>query len=118
MKSLRTKLIVLLSMLCLLPWIGSAQTARKPNVLIIYTDDQGYIDLGVYGAKDLTTPNMDKLAHAGTRFTQFYASSPVCSPSRASLLTGRYPQRAELAGNAGNIYGWGGMPGRQYTLAE
>jgi len=119
MKTIDTRLLVLTTLCCILSWQLHAQgIAKKPNVLIIYTDDQGYIDLGVYGAKDLTTPNMDKLAHAGTRFTQFYASSPVCSPSRASLLTGRYPQRAELAGNAGNIYVWGGMPGRQYTLAE
>lgn len=90
----------------------------RPNVIIIYTDDQGYEDLGTYGAKDLITPNLDKLAHSGTSFTQFYATSAVCSPSRASLLTGRYPQRAGLTGNASNTYGQGGMPGSQYTIAE
>jgi arylsulfatase A len=113
---------VIAAALCLLPRNGQAQNnskpAEKPNVILIYTDDQGTLDLGVYGAKDLVTPNMDRLAHSGTRFTQFYASSPVCSPSRASVLTGRYPQRAGLTGNAGNLYGWGGMPGSQYTLAE
>lgn len=92
--------------------------ANHPNVIIIYTDDQGYADINLYGSKDLNTPNMDKLAKRGTRFTQFYATSAVCSPSRASLLTGRHPQRAGLTGNAGNIYGWGGMPGHQYTIAE
>ncbi|MEO6497583.1 MAG: sulfatase-like hydrolase/transferase, partial [Mucilaginibacter sp.] len=118
--------LLLLLLLCTaiaLPLFTSAQvknavSAKNPNVIIIYSDDQGYIDLNVYGAKDLVTPNLDRLAHSGTRFTQFYASSAVCSPSRASLLTGRYPQRAGLAGNAGNIYGWGGMPGAQYTIAE
>jgi arylsulfatase A len=87
-------------------------------VIIIYTDDQGYADINIYGSKDLVTPTMDKLARSGTRFTQFEASAPICSPSRASLLTGRYPQRAGLVGNAGNLYGTGGMPGSQYTIAE
>lgn len=78
---------------------------QPPNVVIIYSDDQGYADLNIYGSKDLMTPNLDRLARSGTRFTQFYAAAPICSPSRASLLTGRYPQRAGLTGNAGNIYG-------------
>ena len=73
---------------------------EKPNVIVIYTDDQGTLDLNVYGAKDLLTPNMDALVTSGVRFTQFYAS-PVCSPSRASLLTGNTPQRAGCTGNAG-----------------
>jgi arylsulfatase A-like enzyme len=66
---------------------------EKPNVIVIYTDDQGSIDLNIYGAKDLQTPNMDALVKSGVRFTQFYGA-PVCSPSRASLLTGKTPQRA------------------------
>ena len=60
---------------------------KKPNVVIIYTDDQGSVDVNSYGAKDLVTPHMDYIIENGTSFTQFYAS-PVCSPSRASLLTG------------------------------
>lgn len=92
---------------------------KKPNVIIIYTDDQGTLDLNIYGAKDLFTPNMDKLAMKGVRFTQFYASAPVCSPSRASLMTGRYPQRAGLAGNASSEKGGNSeMPGTQITIAE
>ncbi|VAX20771.1 Arylsulfatase, partial [hydrothermal vent metagenome] len=66
---------------------------QKPNVIIIFTDDQGYADLGCYGAKGFTTPNLDKMASEGTRFTDFYVASPVCSPSRAALLTGSYPDR-------------------------
>jgi arylsulfatase A-like enzyme len=65
-----------------------AQTKPKntrPNVVIIYTDDQGTLDLNIYGAKDLATPNLDRPARTGTRFTQFYAASLICSPSRASL---------------------------------
>jgi arylsulfatase A len=96
----------------------SPQAARKPNVILIYTDDQGSLDLNIYGAKDLATPNLDRLARNGVRFQQFYAASPVCSPSRASLLTGRYPQRAGLVDNASSIPGGGGMPGTQYTMAE
>ena len=92
---------------------------KPPNVIIIYSDDQGYADLNIYGSKDLITPNLDALARRGTRFTQFYAASPICSPSRASLLTGKYPQRAELVGNAPGMLGFkGGLPTAQYTMAE
>jgi arylsulfatase A len=92
--------------------------AKKPNVLIIYTDDQGSLDMNIYGAKDLHTPHMDQLAENGVRFTQFYAAAPVCSPSRASLLTGRFPQRAGLSGNAPSEQGKAGMPSEQITMAE
>jgi arylsulfatase A-like enzyme len=71
----------------------------NPNILIILTDDQGSIDVNCYGAKDLYTPNMDRLAAQGTRFTQFYAAASVCSPSRAALLTGKTNLRAGLQGN-------------------
>jgi arylsulfatase A len=98
--------------------IKQAKIANKPNVILIYTDDQGTLDLNIYGANDLQTPNLDKLARKGTRFSRFYSASPICSPSRASLLTGRYPQRAGLVGNAAGMYGGGGMPGSQYTMAE
>lgn len=97
---------------------AAQQTSGKPNVLLIYTDDQGTLDVHAYGAKDLHTPNMDDLARQGVMFTQFYAASPICSPSRASLMTGRYPQHAGLAGNAPSLKGSPGMPGEQFTLAE
>lgn len=90
----------------------------KPNVLIIYTDDQGYADLNIYGSKDLYTPNLDSLARSGVRFTQFYSASPICSPSRATLMTGRYPQRAQLPNMASSTPGDPGMPGSQFTMAE
>lgn len=66
--------------------------AKKPNVVLIYADDLGWGDLGCYGGK-LSTPHLDRMAAEGTRFTQFYSANPVCSPSRAALLTGRYPTR-------------------------
>jgi arylsulfatase A len=92
--------------------------ARSPNVVIVFTDDQGSVDMGCYGAADLETPNMDALAERGVRFTQFLAAAPVCSPSRAGLLTGRYPRRAGLDSNASSTAGGHGMPGAQVTIAE
>ena len=69
--------------------------ARKPNVVILYADDLGYGDLGCYGGEDIKTPNVDALAEKGLRFSDAYATSPVCTPSRYSLMTGRYPSRRE-----------------------
>jgi len=91
------------------------KSGGRPNVIVILTDDQGTVDVNCYGAKDLITPNMDALAERGTRFTQFYVGAPICSPSRAALLTGRFPQRAQLPGNA---VGDRGMPAAQVTIAE
>jgi arylsulfatase A len=91
-------------------------SARRPNVIIIFTDDQGSIDMNCYGAKDLVTPHMDGLAKRGVRFTQFYSAAPVCSPSRVGLLTGRTPQHGGLNGNVrlNSV----GMPSSQITIAE
>jgi arylsulfatase A-like enzyme len=66
---------------------------RPPNIVVIVSDDQGYGDLGCYGSKEVKTPNLDKLASRGVRLTSFYVTWPACTPSRGSLLTGRYPQR-------------------------
>ena len=65
----------------------------KPNFLLIFTDDQGYQDLGCYGSPKIKTPVLDKLASEGVRFTDFYSANAICSASRAALLTGRYPSR-------------------------
>ena len=73
--------------------VAMVSAAQRPlNVVMIYADDLGYGDLGVYGS-GIPTPNLDRMAKEGTRFTQFYSANPVCSPSRAALLTGRYPTR-------------------------
>ena len=90
--------------------------ARQPNVIIIFTDDQGTVDMNIYGSTDLVTPHMDALARRGLRFTQFYAAAPVCSPSRVGLLTGRTPQHGGLYGNVKPDSA--GMPSAQVTIAE
>ena len=79
---------------------ASAQVAgrARPNLVIILADDLGYGDLSAFGARDVKTPNIDALAAAGLRFDNFYANSPVCSPSRAALLTGRYPDMVGVPG--------------------
>ncbi|MGE4489786.1 MAG: sulfatase [Kiritimatiellales bacterium] len=82
----------------LLVGAASAQSVQKPNVIIILTDDLGYQDIGCFGASSIKTPNLDQMAEDGCRFTSFYAAASVCSPSRAGLLTGRYPERNGLHG--------------------
>ncbi len=66
---------------------------KKPNIVFILTDDQGIWSLGCYGNQEIRTPNLDRLAQSGVRFQNFFCTSPVCSPARASLLTGRIPSQ-------------------------
>ena len=87
--------------------VAESEGLTKPNILIIFTDDQGYADLACYGNKLNKTPRLDQLAKEGTRFTSFY-SQTVCGPSRSALLTGRQPIRSG---------GWG-MPASEITWAE
>lgn len=77
-------------------WLGWAVAAASPNIVLIISDDQGYPDLGCIGGKPLITPGLDKLAAEGVRGTGFYVTWPACTPSRGSVLTGRYPQRNGL----------------------
>ena len=79
----------------------SDEADRLPNIVIIFTDDQGYADVGCYGAKDFKTPHLDRLAAEGVRFTDFYVGQPVCSASRAALLTGCYSNRIGILGALG-----------------
>lgn len=99
---------------------SAAEEMRRPNVVILYTDDQGTLDVNSFGASDLRTPNMDRLARSGIKFTQAYAHS-VCCPSRAALLTGRQPQRSGVnQWTQGNAHGPDGvnMHLDETTLAE
>lgn len=79
--------------LCAVLFAISAQAAKPTNILIIVSDDQGYQDLGCFGSDEIKTPHLDKLAAGGAKLTNFYVTWPACTPSRGSLLTGRYPQR-------------------------
>lgn len=75
------------------------QNAPRPNIIFILCDDLGYGDIGCYGGKAIRTPNIDSLAATGTRFTSYHTCNAVCAPSRAGLLTGRYPFRTGVIGN-------------------
>lgn len=91
MRKLINSLAALLFILNLLA--HSARTAPAPNIVLIVSDDQGYNDLGCFDSTEALTPNLDRLARGGVRLTSFYVAWPACTPSRGSLLTGRYPQR-------------------------
>lgn len=91
--------------------------SRPPNIVLIFADDLGYADLGCYGAKGYATPNLDRLAREGTRFTDFYVAQPVCSASRAALLTGCYPNRIGIQG-ALDPQARHGINPEELTLAE
>jgi len=89
----------------------------KPNIIIIFTDDQGYGDIGCFGATGFETPNLDQMAAEGLRFTNFYSAQAVCSASRAGLLTGCYPNRIGISG-ALMSYSQTGINQDEVTLAE
>jgi len=86
----------------LAPVVTAAEPARapRPNIIFILADDLGYGDLGCYGQKRIRTPNLDRMAAEGTRFTQCYAGSTVCAPSRCVLMTGKHTGHARVRGNA------------------
>ena len=101
----------------LLFFLGCGQKSDFPNIIIIFTDDQGYGDLGCYGAEGFKTPNIDAMAKDGIRFTDFYVSQAVCSASRASLMTGSY---AERVGVQGALVPWDlkGLDPKTETIAK
>ena len=111
--------------------LGHGQTAgrpvqpARPNIIIIFADDLGYGDLSIYGNTSIRTPNLDRMATEGQKWTNFYAQSPVCSPSRAALLTGRLPIRTGMYGEAQRgapkvlrDNAAQGLPAEEITLAE
>jgi arylsulfatase A-like enzyme len=94
---------------------------RPPNVVVIFCDDLGYGDLGCYGHPTVRTPNLDRMAAEGMKFTDFYSAAPVCTPSRAALLTGRLPQRSGMTSDTRRVLfpdSAGGLPESEVTLAE
>src|SRR5437762_2124782 len=110
----RAAVVLLLLMATASRWHGGSsavgqQTSAPPNVLLIQADDLGYGDLSAYGQARFDTPALDRLARQGMRFTQYYAGSTVCAPSRASLMTGLHTGHTWIRGN-------GGMPGGDVAL--
>lgn len=108
-----------LAMLCLAATTGHLLSAAEqpPNIVIIFTDDQGYGDLSIHGHPTIRTPRLDQMATEGLRMTGFTVASPICTPSRAALLTGRLPVRSGMTGVlAPNSIG--GLPTQEITLAE
>jgi len=96
---------------------SAGASAEKPNLVIVFCDDVGYADVGVFGAKGYQTPNLDRMAAEGVKFTDFYAAAPSCTPSRAALMTGCYPQRVSLP----NVIGPSakiGISSAEKTIAE
>lgn len=103
---------------CFVLFTCQVSAADKPNIVFIFVDDQGYYDLGCYGATEVETPHIDAMAKAGTRFTDYYAAAPICSPSRAGLLTGCYPRRVGNAIWVHRADSRSGINPDELTLAE
>lgn len=92
---------------------------RPPNIILFFVDDLGYGDLGCYGQEIIRTPNLDRMAGEGVRFTRFYSASPVCAPSRCSLMTGKHAGRAHVRHNVNlSVPGQIPLPAEEVTMAE
>jgi arylsulfatase A-like enzyme len=113
-------LLALALVMSVLPLAARGADSR-PNIIVIYADDLGYGDLGCYGHPTILTPNLDRLAAEGLRFTQFYSAAEVCTPSRAALMTGRLPVRSGMCSSKRRVLfsqSTGGIPADEVTLAE
>src|SRR5262245_29494785 len=95
-----------------------AQSVRKPNIIFILVDDMGYADLSSFGSKDIHTPNIDRLAKEGVKLTQMYSNGPVCTPTRAAFITGRYQQRVGLEWAINATEKEPGLPVEEGSLAR
>ena len=104
--------------------MARADTSR-PNIILVMADDLGYRELGCFGQEKIQTPNIDRLAEEGMKFTRFYSGSPVCAPTRCCLMTGKHTGHAYVRGNR-EVGGWGpeepegqlSLPNRETTVAE
>ena len=116
--------IFLIVLICTAFMVGRAQdkeTAGKPNFIVIFADDLGYGDLGVFGHPSIKTPALDQLAFEGQKWTSFYVAAPVCTPSRAGLLTGRLPIRSGMCSDKRRVLfpdSKGGLPQSEITIAR
>ena len=112
--------VMMLVTVIVLSLAASAIAVEKPNIVILFADDLGYGDLGCYGSPTIRTPHLDRMAAEGLRFTDFYSVAEVCTPSRAALLTGRYPIRSGMCGNRRVLFpnSKGGLPEKEVTIAE
>jgi arylsulfatase A-like enzyme len=111
-KMIKSKLFIACISLFTAASAFAQQSPQKPNIVFILADDLGYGDVGVYGQKQILTPNIDQLAKEGTQFTDFHAGAPVCSPSRCSLITGLNSGHATIRGNSTDHGGIGGKKGK------
>ncbi|MBI1900433.1 MAG: sulfatase [Planctomycetia bacterium] len=114
-------IILTLAALCALAAPSLPAADEPPNIVVILADDLGYGDLSCYGHPTIRTPHLDRLAAEGMRFTQFYSAAEVCTPSRAALLTGRYPIRSGMCHDQFRVLrtrSTGGLPADEVTLAE
>src|SRR5882757_3378567 len=123
MKTLKlARLLSRTAFLLAFAWASPMQAAAKlPNIVIILADDLGYGDLGCYGHPTIRTPNLDRMAAAGMRFTDFYSAAEVCTPSRAALLTGRYAIRSGMCNDQYRVLrrlSAGGLPESEITIAQ
>jgi arylsulfatase A len=115
------KSLVNLWWLCFVVVHGSSRvytSAEKPNIVILFADDLGWGDISYYGHPTSSTPHLDQLAREGMVFTQFYSAAPVCSPSRAALMTSRYQVRSGIYPRVLFPNSIGGLPHNETTLAE
>lgn len=112
------KIILLLSLLLVVTGALSAAMPTRPNIVLINCDDLGYGDIAPYGATDIRTPHLDRMAAEGLRLTDFSVTAPLCTPSRASLMTGKYPGRVGLATGVLRPSATRGLAGEEITLAE
>ena len=104
--------LAVVALAILFPFIASSSASDKPNIVLVMADDQGWGDMAYNGHPTLKTPNFDKAAASGLRFDRFYAAAPVCSPTRASVMTGRHPNRM-------GVFKWGyPIRPQEITIAE